>query len=61
MLTTRAYTSDEPASRAPALLSQPWYWNYVLGALTLCYVFNVIDRSQVLAASLQSTERLAQA
>src|SRR5689334_20997017 len=27
------------------ILSQPWYWNYVLVALTLCYVVNVMDRS----------------
>jgi hypothetical protein len=39
---------------APPLLSQPWYWNYILGALTLCYVVNVMDRSQILAASLQA-------
>ena len=41
----------EPVS---ALLSKPGYWYYVLGVLTLCYVANVIDRSQVLAASLQA-------
>ena len=48
-------TSDEP--RAPSLLSRPWYWYYVLGLLTLCYVANVVDRSQVLAASLQAIKR----
>jgi len=36
-------TSDE-------LLSKTWYAYYVLGLLTLCYVANVVDRSQVLAA-----------
>jgi MFS family permease len=41
----------------PALLSQEWYWYYVLGLLTLCYVANVADRSQVLAASLQAIKR----
>jgi len=55
--TTHAYRDETDASRAPALLSQPRYWNYVLGALTLCYVFNVIDRSQVLAASLQAIKK----
>jgi predicted MFS family arabinose efflux permease len=55
--TTQASRSEPGASHAPALLSQRWYWNYVLGALTLCYVFNVIDRSQVLAASLQAIKK----
>ena len=54
---THAYARDEASATAPALLSRPWYWNYVLGALTLCYVFNVIDRSQVLAASLQNIKK----
>jgi len=40
-----------------SLLSKPWYWNYVLGALTLCYVFNVMDRSQILAASVQAIKK----
>jgi MFS family permease len=40
-----------------SLLSKPWYWYYVLGLLTLCYVANVVDRSQVLAASLQAIKR----
>src|SRR5215470_14202514 len=47
--------SSEP--RAAALLSQQWYWYYVLGLLTICYVANVADRSQVLAASLQAIKR----
>jgi predicted MFS family arabinose efflux permease len=47
-----------PAPQVPSsLLSTPSYWYYVLGLLTLCYVANVIDRSQVLAASLQSIKR----
>jgi MFS family permease len=33
---------------------QPWYRNYVLIILTLCYVSNVMDRSQILAASIQA-------
>jgi MFS family permease len=39
------------------LLSKTWYAYYVLGLLTLCYVANVVDRSQVLAASLQAIKR----
>ena len=41
----------------PELLTKPAYWNYVLGLLTICYVVNVVDRSQVLAASLQAIKR----
>ena len=49
----------EPQSsiQAPALLSKTWYWYYVLALLTICYVANVVDRSQVLAASLQAIKR----
>src|SRR5689334_25282350 len=42
---------------APGLLSKTWYWYYVLALLTICYVANVVDRSQVLAASLQAIKR----
>ena len=42
---------------ASSLLSTRWYWNYVLGLLTLCYVANVLDRSTVLATSIQSIKR----
>ena len=42
---------------APALLGKTWYWYYVLALLTICYVANVVDRSQVLAASLQAIKR----
>ena len=42
---------------APRLLSRPWYGYYVLGLLALCYVSNTVDRSQVLAASLQAIKR----
>lgn len=45
---TRLQTTDEPDIR---LWSYP---NYVLLALTLCYIVNVVDRSQVLAASVQA-------
>ena len=36
------------------ILGKPWYWCYVLLALTICYIVNVMDRSQILAASLQA-------
>ena len=39
------------------ILGQPWYWNYVLVALTICYIVNVMDRSQILAASIQSIKQ----
>jgi MFS family permease len=45
------------ADVSPALLSRTWYWYYVLALLTICYVANVVDRSQVLAASLQAIKR----
>jgi MFS family permease len=44
-------------SKPSVLLSRTWYWYYVLALLTLCYVANVVDRSQVLAASLQAIKR----
>ncbi len=44
-------------SKPSVLLSQTWYWYYVLALLTICYVANVVDRSQVLAASLQAIKR----
>jgi MFS family permease len=46
--------APEPAGE---LLAQPSYWYYVLGLLTICYVANVVDRSTVLAASLQNIKR----
>ena len=39
------------------ILSKPWYWYYVLVALTVCYIVNVMDRSQILAASLQAIKK----
>jgi hypothetical protein len=36
------------------LLTKTGYANYVLGAHTLCYVLNTMDRSQILAASVQA-------
>jgi MFS family permease len=44
-------------STEPVLLSRTWYWYYVLALLTVCYIANVVDRSQVLAASLQAIKR----
>ncbi len=53
-----AATHTSPAQGpSPKLLDNPTYWSWVLGLLTLCYVANTIDRSQVLAASLQSIKR----
>src|SRR5262245_40878818 len=40
-----------------AYLTTVRYRNYVLFALTLCYVLNVMDRSQILAASMQAIKR----
>jgi len=42
---------------SPELLSRTWYTYYVLALLTICYVANTVDRSQVLAASLQAIKR----
>ena len=39
------------------ILGKPWYWNYVLVALTICYIVNVMDRSQILAASIQAIKK----
>jgi len=50
-------TAAQSVRERESLLTQPWYWNYVLGALTLCYVFNVMDRSQILAASVQAIKK----
>jgi len=49
-------TQPTLATQSP-LLTKIWYANYVLGALTLCYVLNTMDRSQILAASLQSIKK----
>jgi MFS family permease len=47
-------TRPEEQGAATRLLTQPGYRNYVLLVLTLCYVSNVMDRSQILAASIQA-------
>ena len=39
------------------LITKSSYAYYVLVILTLCYVVNVVDRSQVLAASVQSIKK----
>ena len=48
--------STTPAGQSP-LLTKTWYANYVLIALTLCYVLNTMDRSQILAASVQAIKK----
>jgi len=50
-------TNDEPRAPSPERLSKVWYGYYVLALLTICYVANVVDRSQVLAASLQAIKK----
>jgi predicted MFS family arabinose efflux permease len=45
--------ADNPAS----LLTKTWYANYVLVLLTLGYVINTMDRSQILAAALQAIKK----
>jgi len=50
-------TAPPPAHTGEGLLGKPWYWNYVLVALTICYVVNVMDRSQILAASIQAIKK----
>ena len=45
---------DKSLDRGLALMSAWWYRHYVLGLLFLSYVVNVMDRSSVLAVSLQS-------
>src|ERR1051325_5256045 len=50
-------TSHESRAASNALLSKTWYGYYVLALLTICYVANTVDRSQVLASSLQAIKR----
>ncbi len=50
-------TVDPVLDRGSRLLTKRWYANYVLGMLTLGYIVNVMDRSQILAASIQSIKR----
>jgi MFS family permease len=48
------YFQTETVSARAVIMSKPWYRNYVLGVLFLAYVANTIDRSSVLAVSLQA-------
>jgi MFS family permease len=50
-------TAPPPVHAGEGILGKPWYWNYVLVALTICYVVNVMDRSQILAASIQAIKK----
>jgi MFS family permease len=50
-------TTQTPPTVQSSLLTKTWYANYVLGALTLCYVLNTMDRSQILAASVQAIKK----
>jgi MFS family permease len=56
MASTEA-TVTRSVPETSGLLSKPGYAHYVLGALTLCYVINVMDRSQILAASVQAIKK----
>ena len=49
-------TQQPPAAQSP-LLTRTWYAYYVLGVLTVGYVINTMDRSQILAASLQAIKK----
>jgi len=53
----REVTAARSLPETSGLLSKPWYGHYVLFALTLCYVVNVMDRSQILAASVQAIKK----
>jgi len=48
-------TQTAPAGQS--LLTRTWYAYYVLVLLTLGYVINTMDRSQILAASLQAIKK----
>ena len=49
-------TQPTPATHSP-LLTKTWYANYVLILLTIGYVINTMDRSQILAAALQAIKK----
>jgi MFS family permease len=49
-------TAQQPPAQTP-LLTKTWYAYYVLVLLTLGYVINTMDRSQILAASLQAIKK----
>jgi MFS family permease len=50
-------TTQPTLAAQSSLLTRTWYAYYVLVALTLCYVLNTMDRSQILAASLQAIKK----
>ena len=56
MADTPIRTAEAPQQTDP-LLTARWYRRYVLGVLFVTYVLNVIDRSPVLAVSLQYIRR----
>jgi MFS family permease len=56
-MATAAPRTRQIDEQVSAKLSSPWYPYYVLGVLTVCYVVNTVDRSQILAASLQAIKR----
>jgi MFS family permease len=49
-----SHTHSRPIEEGNSQITSRSYANYVLLMLTLCYVVNVVDRSQVLAASVQA-------
>ncbi len=49
-----AYFQTKAVPARATIMSKPWYRNYVLGVLFLAYVANTIDRSSILAVSLQA-------
>jgi predicted MFS family arabinose efflux permease len=49
-----SHTHSRPIEVGNSRITSRSYANYVLLMLTLCYVVNVVDRSQVLAASVQA-------
>ena len=50
-------TTQQPPGAQSPLLTKTWYTYYVLVLLTLGYVINTMDRSQILAASLQAIKK----
>ena len=50
-------TAQPAVAAHTQVLTKPWYAYYVLAVLTLCYVLNTVDRSQILASSLQAIKK----
>lgn len=62
MSSAPAPARPQPAAVAPPIhdlgvMGRSWYWNYVLVVLTIAYIVNVMDRSQILAASIQAIKK----